>query len=138
LEWSEFANHDNPTLTNEESKILNSDILIVGDVVYDRSVIPDLVQVVRCILRQSVVHQGGCKNNDAKSKDSASSKMAVFATTYRNAATFDLFRQEIFKCNIHCEEASKSNLPNLFPCYFQQPRSDVRIFLMTLKNEEAC
>jgi len=93
-----------------------SDVLIAADVVYDRSVIPPLISVVRRHL-------------------TGPSKTAIMATTFRNANTFALFEKEIQSKGITVKFASSedlNNMPSIFPCYFSQPRSDVRISVMTV------
>ncbi len=107
----------------------NADVLIAADVVYDRSVIPQLVQVVKSLLTSS--------SSSSKNK---SEKVAIFATTFRNADTFALFENELEKCDddICCDYVDSDGidkLPNIFPCYHQQPRSHVRICIITVKNK---
>lgn len=100
---------------------MNSDVIIAADVVYDRSVIPQLIQVVRNIL--SVSKQ----------------KIAIFATTYRNADTFALFQNEIERSNDHLvcnfiDSDVLESMPYIFPCYYRQPRSHVRICIISVKQ----
>jgi predicted nicotinamide N-methyase len=100
---------------------LNADVLIAADVIYDRSVIPQLLSVVKTLLTYS--------NEDR-------SKVAIFATTYRNADTFALFEQEIKKCEVKCDVIEPDvidSLPNIFPCYYIQGRNEIRIFIMTVE-----
>lgn len=106
----------------------NADVLIAADVVYDRSVIPQLVQVVKSLLTSS---------SSSKNK---SEKVAIFATTFRNADTFALFENELEKCEneICCDYVDSNDideLPYIFPCYYHQPRSHVRICIISVKNE---
>ena len=67
--------------------------------------------------------------------DAAEKRKAIFATTFRNEKTFALFTNELRREGISCNYAEKeaiASLPNIFPCYFTQPRSDVRICTMTM------
>lgn len=130
LEWDEYANQcdedsnecyakvDSIHQPDSVSRSLSrtSDVLIAADVVYDRSVIPPLISVVRQHLKNP-------------------SKIAIFATTFRNAKTFALFEKEIQSKGITVQFASPEDLnkmPFIFPCYISQPRSDVRISFMTV------
>lgn len=132
LEWEEYADNMNDDESSNEicakvssihqpdplsrSLARTSDVLIAADAVYDRSVIPPLISVVRQHL------------NDP-------SKVAIFATTFRNATTFALFEKEIQSKGITVKSASSDDLnkmPFIFPCYISQPRSDVRITFMTV------
>ena len=64
-------------------------------------------------------------------------KVAIFATTYRNEKTFDEFMSEISQHGIETEHIDSSKIQNLdyvFPCYTDQPRSDVRICLLNLES----
>jgi len=91
-------------------------------VVYDVDAIPDLVATVCKFLSQINLRSSG---NDER--------VAIFATTYRNKNTFALFEKELEEKNIFCEYHSLECLPNVFPCYFNQPRSDVRVCTMRIK-----
>lgn len=105
LEWGEYAEHDCCSHPAE--------VLIAADVVYTVECIPDLVATV------------------SKFLSSGSAKVAVFATTYRNRSTFALFERELEKKRITCAYKSQDEMPYVFPCYFNQPRSDVRICIMS-------
>ena len=99
-----------------------ADVLIAADVVYDRCVIPQLVQVVKTLLTTTPLQ--------------SRIKKAIFATTYRNADTFALFEKEIGKYSdaITCEYVDSKiieMMPCIFPCYFQQPRNHVRICIIS-------
>jgi predicted nicotinamide N-methyase len=109
LEWGEAS-------TEGDFCLGSADLLIAADVVYAREVIPDLVTTVRKFL------------------SSGSSKVALFATTHRNRQTFELFEQELERKGIICKYTSHSTLGYVFPCYFNQPRSDVRICTMRLSE----
>ena len=129
LQWGDFSDYreifvsrGSRASTNSRSigALLDADVLLAADVVYDVDCIPDLVQTVNSFLSSG-------KPSEHKS--------ALFATTYRNKNTFDLFEKELEKRGILCDYMSKQlqkELPNIFPSYFNQPRSDVRICTMTL------
>jgi len=138
LEWSECAEEAvvlkqaNPRLAN----LFDADILIAGDVCYDRNDIPDLVEVVRLMLEMKSEHKEG--SSTANAPDECLTDMeryAIFATTYRNAETFQVFQNALIKCNISCtfvEADTITNLPRVFPCYFNQRREEVRISILKL------
>ncbi|KAK1739580.1 lysine methyltransferase [Skeletonema marinoi] len=111
LEWGEYAEHDCCSHP--------ADVLIAADVVYTVECIPDLVATVSKFL---------------SSGSSTNAKVALFATTYRNRSTFALFERELEKKRIMCAYKSQDKMPYVFPCYFNQPRSDVRICTMTLSE----
>jgi len=93
-------------------------ILLAADVVYDVSCIPDLVSTVSKFLNPA-----------------GSERIAIFATTYRNERTFSIFERQLEKHQIICEyEHSLEHLPNIFPCYWNQSRSDVRVCTMRKKQ----
>jgi hypothetical protein len=120
----------------------NSDVLIAADVCYDRSVIPQLVQVVKTILTMrspSTSPSPSPSETESESKRNKK-KIAIFATTFRHADTFALFEREIENCSdkIHCEFVDSNILeamPAIFPCYYKQPRTHVRICIMSVKEE---
>lgn len=115
---------------------INADVLIAADVVYDRSVIPQLVQVVKTLLTTSMTTKSSTTATSPKEK------IAIFATTFRNADTFALFENELKRCSneIVCKYVDREDLdsiPLIFPCYFQQPRSHVRICIVSsVKNNK--
>ena len=106
-------------------------VLIAADCVYDRARIPALVQSVARLLLSTTGEGGG----SGKNKDNDENrKCAIFATTYRNEETFGLFESELIQAGIQCDYVpidEIENLPHIFPCYDDQPRSDVRICIMT-------
>jgi len=99
-----------------------ADVLLAADVVYDISCIPDLVGTVYKFLDMAV------------ESDEMVERVAIFATTYRNKNTFALFETELDAKNIICKYYSTNDLPTIFPCYFNQPRSDVRVCTMQMKK----
>lgn len=106
--------HQPPEISKEIAK--NADVLVAADVVYDRSIIPALISCVSKLLSDSP------------------DKLAVFATTFRNEKTFNLLEEKLKEEGIRCSYAPRSHiesLPRIFPCYFVQPRTDVRICTMT-------
>jgi hypothetical protein len=116
LEGSQAATNSG----NIRALLDDADVLLAADVVYDVHCIPNLVRTVKDFL------------SFGKRMEN---KKAVFATTYRNKNTFGLFENELEKSGIQCDYMSKQlqeELPNVFPCYFNQPRGDVRICTMKL------
>ena len=109
LEWAEYAEND--------CRSHPADILIAADVVYTVECIPDLVATVSKFL---------------SSEGNTKAKVALFATTYRNRTTFAIFEQELEKRRIKCDYKPQEGMEFVFPCYFNQPRSDVRICTMRL------
>ena len=134
LEWTECAegggddeNSRRAISTSEPFQFSEAEVLLAADVVYDASQIPSLVQSVKVLLSSGRV---GVTN------DAAEKRKAIFATTFRNEKTFALFTNELRREGISCNYVEKeviANLPNIFPCYFTQPRSDVRICTMTME-----
>ena len=112
LEWGEYAAQD--FCSN------SADVLIAADVVYTVECVPDLVATVSAFL------------------SSGRARVALFATTYRNRSTFALFERELEKKRILCDYKSQEDMPHVFPCYFNQPRSDVRICTMTINGIKEC
>ena len=97
--------------------ISKADVLLAADVVYDVDFIPDLVSTVSKFLNQA-----------------GNERIAIFATTYRNEKTFSIFERQLEKHQIVCVyEHSLEHLPNIFPCYWNQSRSDVRVCTMRMK-----
>ena len=133
LEWTECAeggddeNSRRAISTSEPFQFSEAEVLLAADVVYDASQIPSLVQSVKVLLSSGRV---GVTN------DAAEKRKAIFATTFRNEKTFALFTNELRREGISCNYVEKeaiASLPNIFPCYFTQPRSDVRICTMTME-----
>ena len=102
-----------------------ADVLLAADVVYDVDCIPDLIATVSRFLTSRRSNRGN------------EEKVALFATTFRNKDTFRLFEKELETNAIRCEYLTvkdQEDLPNVFPCYFQQPRTDVRVCTMRLES----
>lgn len=130
LEWEQFADGEfdsqsyimpKETIDQDVETSLalarQAQVLIAADCVYDRAFIPALVQSVAKLL-------------------SNEEKCAIFATTFRNADTFAIFENELQRADVKCEYVAREdidNLPYIFPCYDDQPRSDVRICIMRKK-----
>lgn len=111
LEWGD----NNDSNDCETSSLRNANVVIAADVIYAVECIPDLVSTV------------------SKFLSSGSDRVALFATTHRNRNTFDLFERELEKKLItRSDYKSQDSLPYVFPCYFNQPRSDVRICTMKM------
>ncbi len=126
LEWNSFANGQDPVLcsgsrfssTHGESvsSLFNAEVLLAADVCYLVDVIPSLVQTVKLFLQEQ--------------PDDEKHKCAYFATTLRNKKTFDVFVEHLLKNGIFCkflDQDKVEQLPNIFPSYYVQPRSDIRI-----------
>lgn len=129
FEWGDYAEEQQIELSSSSStgsssgsgamveRMKEFEVLLAADVVYDRTDIPHLVSAVRTFLEQ-----GG--------------EYAIFATTYRNQVTFDLFQTSLKQEGVTVQEIPKdiiSNLPQWLPCYYSQLRSEVRIAIMTIK-----
>ena len=109
---------------NSSEAISKADVLLAADVVYDRNCIPDLVSTVCKFLSQT---------NHLDDSEGNAHRIAIFATTFRNKDTFALFEKELENHNIVCAyDHSLEELPNIFPCYWNQPRADVRVCTMSL------
>lgn len=135
LEWGDYSREESENQINghvhgypwaSSTELLSkADVLIAADVVYIQEVIPDLVATVSKFLSQ-MEHCNGTTTDK---------RMAIFATTFRNKATFGMFEKELVGKNIECtHDHSLEDLPNIFPCYYNQPRSDVRVCTMRLKQ----
>lgn len=133
LEWTECAegdNHENSRRaisTSEPFQFSNAEVLLAADVIYDASQIPSLVRSVKVLLSSG----SGDDTIDAAEEK----RKAIFATTFRNGKTFALFTSELRREGIssnYVEKKSIASLPDIFPCYFTQPRSDIRICTMTM------
>lgn len=99
-----------------------ADVLLAADVVYDHDPIPALVATTSIFL-------SGQKEVDGYER------VAIFATTFRNKDTFALFERELEEKGIVCTyDQSSDNWPNVFPCYVNQPRTDVRVCTMRMKT----
>lgn len=136
LEWDAYAFADDPgediggidnnrvieTQADSSVALTNAHVLLAADVAYDIEVLPSLAKVVRRFLA------------------SGPSKLAIIATTLRNKKTFDALESELKKNGISCDYVKTSDmleLPHIFPCYYLvQPRTDVRICLMTVATEK--
>ena len=97
----------------------DADVLLAADVVYDIAVVPTLATVIKRFLI------GGEHRN------------AIFATTLRNRKTFDLFESALHTHRIICRYEDPSmieKLPNHVPITHVQPRSDIRICVLTLDS----
>lgn len=120
LEWGEASTE------GDCCQLESADLLIAADVVYSRDCIPDLVTTVREFLSSS---------SSSSSSSSPNDKVALFATTHRNRQTFQLFETELKEKGIVCQYTLQTTMEYVFPCYFNQPRSDVRICTMKLSEE---
>jgi len=132
LEWSAYGdklddNHDlehslEAQVSSKEVELARADVLLAADVCYDHSIIGSLVRTVRRFLTHS--------------RKKFPNKLAIFATTIRSKATFDLFQKEVKSHGISIQLLKSgldcNNLPLVFPMNFVQPRSDVMIYSLSL------
>jgi len=127
LEWSDYSNTQKDgelisASSDYQTSIEELDLLLAADVVYDVSCIADLVKTVSKFL--------SCNPGERE-------RIAIFATPFRKKSTFALFEKELERNHIVCTyEPSLELLPNVFPCYWNQPRTDVRVATMRLKMHE--
>lgn len=99
--------------------LTKANVLLAADVIYLVNSIPDLVATVSKFLTQE-------GNGDDE-------RMAIFAVTFRKKNTFALFEKELEEHKIVCSyDSSIEDLPNIFPCYWNQPRTDVRVCTMRI------
>ena len=122
LDYSSHHVHNHPWADSLDA-LSRANILLAADLVYDVACIPDLVATVCKFLSQT-----------QQSPDDDNERVAIFATTFRNKDTFALFEKELEERSITCEYHSIDGLPNIFPCYWNQPRTDVRVAHMKLKT----
>ncbi len=91
-----------------------ADILFAADVIYDIAAIDDLIQVVRCFLTES-----------------PTSKLAIFACTKRNVATFEFFLETIRRYDMRYTWIARNeeceSLKRIFEGNYVQNRCDVQI-----------
>ena len=125
LEWTECAEFNSENIARKTPmsapfKPSEAQVLLAADVVYDVCQLPDLVRCVKVLLTPS----------------SPMARAAIFATTFRNEKTFDLFTNQLQNEGIVSQFVDNdviADLPSIFPCYFSQPRKDVRICTMTIE-----
>lgn len=152
LEWGEYAKDDDEIGRNTRVSTSNSygdqehidcvaalteaDILIAADVVYDITEVAALVASVRRFL-DCPPNNTDTSADTKQNRDDGFDKVAFFATTFRNENTFAFFEKELTNYGIKCSYASaetQNSLPYIFPCYFEQPRTDVRLCKMTIST----
>ena len=105
-----------------------ADVLLAADVVYDHDPIPALVATTSIFL-------SGQKEVQSNDSDGGYERVAIFATPFRNKDTFALFERELEEKGIVCTfDQSSDKWPNVFPCYVNQPRTDVRVCTMRMKT----
>ncbi|GMH93308.1 hypothetical protein TrVE_jg10773 [Triparma verrucosa] len=117
LDWTELAEEKS---VEGVSYLNRAEVLIAADCVYDRDYIPHLVAAVKLLL------EGGGGN-----------KQAIFATTFRNEATFELFISSLQSYSVKYEElkipdAGLGEKYEIFDRFYIQQRSEVRIHKFTL------
>ena len=132
LEWKSYADEQDPLdsggqFSNSHSESLsalsNADVLLAADVCYLIDLIPCLVKTVKRFLQ-------------LQPNASSVKKCAIFATTLRNKTTFDSFVDNLRNEGISCvflHQSEIEQLPNIFPLYYVQPRSHIRICKLTIE-----
>ncbi|GMI09143.1 hypothetical protein TrLO_g12366 [Triparma laevis f. longispina] len=116
LDWTELAGEKS---VDAVSFLKKAEVLIAADCVYDRDYIPHLVAATRKMLEEG------------------EGKVAIFATTFRNEKTFELFISSLQSYSINYEEL---NVPEgglgekyeIFDRFYIQQRSEIRIHKFTL------
>ena len=128
------------------------DTLIAADVVYDVQFIPHLVSCTRQLLEGGTTSKVRACNSlsdelsehvfglltdcDGTSCDSPpSSQMAIFATTFRNEKTFELYVAQLEKHGIKYEELKAQPIGaeyEVFDRFWKQKRDEVRIHKFTI------
>ena len=106
--------------------LTKASLLLAADVVYDPNFIGALVRAVVKFLSGTT---RGLEETE---------RTAIFATTYRNRATFSLFENELLQHEIETTYHVLDDVPHVFPLYWTQPREDVRLCTMKLKTERPC
>lgn len=128
LDWEQYAKEPSEykahcihqkSMETSVKALSRAHVLLAADVIYDVEVIASLARAVRRFL-------------------TSDDKVAIFATTLRNRATFDAFENELLDQGILCKYVEREILervPYIFPVYHVQPRSDIRIGFMRLSKE---
>lgn len=107
LDWTNFS--------DEQLHAIDADVILAADLVYDISVIEDLVKITSRLIF-----------NHKKRK---TTQIAVyFAITQRNENTFHFFKEQCAQKGIDTEDVT-SPLPQLFPCY--EARDNLRMYKLT-------
>ena len=136
LEWGDYSKGKRDTSSSSVgypwadsiNALSTADVLLAADVVYDHDPIPALVATVSLFL----TGQGDVLSND---NDDGYERVAIFATAFRNKDTFALFERELEQKRVVCTyDQSSEEWPNVFPCYVNQPRTDVRVCTMKMKT----
>ncbi len=117
LDWCQVAeanNESSPLL----QRLASIDVILAADVIYDVTVVPQLVTTVRKFM---------------ESGPSPKSKVAYFATTYRNEKTFQVFTKELEKASIHSTLIHLSPDYHIFPAfYIASDRDQVKLHKFTI------
>ena len=133
LEWENYCEKSVDVISAEGTHtwpwsdsflaLTKASLLIAADVVYDRNFIGALVRAVVKFFQSGTRPLEGTE------------RTAIFATTYRNRATFSLFENELLQNDIETTYHASDDIPHLFPLYWTQPREDVRLCTMKPKVE---
>lgn len=122
LDWEAYATDDYQkelALDTTFQFFQDADVLLAADVVYDIAVVPMLATLIMRFLR------------------GREDRNAILATTLRNRKTFDLFESVLHSHKINCcyEDPSViEKLPNPVTIHHVQPRSDIRICVLTIES----
>ena len=131
LEWGSVA-EEGPS-----SCLIEADILIAADVVYDPTVTDSLALTIHRFLRSGEAQSiDPCKTSGSTEKRE---RKAIFGITRRNMETFEAFLGQLKQYNIACiwlaGENDWKDIPLIFPCQFVQPRSHICIASLTITSE---
>jgi len=142
LEWGDYALNESdqnvdgvaiytngsthPPWADSIEALSTAEVLLAADVIYDVNANPALVAAVSKFLSQ---------NRNFDTSKVGKERVAIFATTFRIKNIFALFEKELAAQNIICDyDSSLGDLPNLLPCYWNQPRSDIRVCSMRIQQ----
>ena len=121
LDWADVVGEtgDHDSLPGLDA-LSRSNVMLAADVIYDHSVIPRLVRLIKFFLESQPF--------------TSSPKTVLLAATLRNASSLELLMSELTHCRIAATLIASGqdceNLPKLFSTTFVQPRSDVRIYAL--------
>lgn len=145
LDWNDYGNIDNdtdnddtgnhyhlahPDATLIEQEMTKANLLIAADVAYDTTVLPALAKTVKRFLTTTTTTH----------KLHQQSKRALFATTRRNAATFQQLQDLLVKQQgLTCQTVTPETPPPaiLFPTKFHQARHEVALWQLTYGKGQA-
>lgn len=131
LDWGSVA-EEGPS-----SCLIDADVLIAADVIYDPTANESLALTILHFLRSG--EPRSMSPGTTRGSNEAKKRQAIFGITRRNMATFEKFLEQLKQHGITCEwlasEKDWKEIPLLFPCQFVQPRSHIRIASLTITSE---